>query len=116
MQTLASIKFLSLRYIGVAASTPSFVAIQMLERCSVIAGRHNSEVFYYHCSVTTLHAVRPLGSQLCKFHKVGVPGGADKFFGIKTKFIEIIVEILNVSGVVEPSSNEMLVLFIIFIE
>lgn len=73
METLALVKLKPLRDVRVTPGAASFIAILVLERRPVVAGRDYSEVFHDDCPVSPLHAIRPLRRQLCKLHEVRVP-------------------------------------------
>jgi hypothetical protein len=87
----------------------------MFEGCPVVPSRYYSEILYYYCPVPSLHAVRASGCKFSESHKVSVPLGPDKVFVIKFELSEAFVELLKVSGIVESSLDEVLMLLVIFI-
>eukprot|EP00356_Strombidium_inclinatum_P011396 CAMPEP_0170503536 /NCGR_PEP_ID=MMETSP0208-20121228/45119_1 /TAXON_ID=197538 /ORGANISM="Strombidium inclinatum, Strain S3" /LENGTH=79 /DNA_ID=CAMNT_0010783251 /DNA_START=147 /DNA_END=386 /DNA_ORIENTATION=+ len=59
--------------IGVAARTPSFVAVLELERRAVVAGGHNPTVPDDDRPNGSFHTVGPRGSDVGNSHEVRVP-------------------------------------------
>ena len=76
----------------IASQAAARVAIGQATRSAVVASAYNAELAHQHAAHAPLHAVTPVGCQLCQLHKVGVPTWAKAGFVREVERLERVME------------------------